>query len=78
MKPAGLQELCLQDTILIMMDTVPTLQELQQVLHYGWAKNARIYALKVSGLEGATDPNNGISVTDCFDVIKELAQQQTH
>lgn len=40
-------------------------------LTYGWAKNARIYALKVSGLEGASDPNSGISVTDCFDVIKE-------
>jgi len=38
---------------------------------YGWAKNARIYAVKVSGLQGSSDPNNGISISDCFDVIKE-------
>ena len=38
---------------------------------YGWAKNARIYAIKVAGLEGASDPNSGIPVSDCFDIIKE-------
>jgi subtilisin family serine protease len=38
---------------------------------YGWAKNARIYAVKIAGLEGTTDPSTGIPVTDCFDVIKE-------
>jgi subtilisin family serine protease len=37
---------------------------------YGWAKNAKIYALKVAGLEGTGDSGTGISVTDCFDVIK--------
>ncbi len=37
---------------------------------YGWAKNARIYSLKVSGLEGSGDENTGISITDCFDVVK--------
>jgi subtilisin family serine protease len=37
---------------------------------FGWAKNARIYSLKVNGLEGAGDTNTGISITDCFDVIK--------
>ena len=37
---------------------------------YGWAKNARIYSLKVSGLEGTGDSGTGISVTDCFNVIK--------
>lgn len=37
---------------------------------YGWAKNARIYCLKVGGLEGAGDSGTGISITDCFDVIK--------
>lgn len=37
---------------------------------YGWAKNAKIYSVKVNGLEGAGDSGNGISVTDCFDVIK--------
>ena len=38
---------------------------------YGWAKNARIYALKVDGLKGPTDPNSGIPISDCFDVVKE-------
>ena len=38
---------------------------------YGWAKNAKIYALKVDGLEGPTDPNGGIPISDCFDVVKE-------
>lgn len=37
---------------------------------YGWAKNARIYAVKVNGLESPSDGNTGISITDCFDVIK--------
>lgn len=37
---------------------------------FGWAKNARIYSLKVNGLEGTGDTNTGISITDCFDVIK--------
>ena len=36
----------------------------------GWAKDARIYALKVSGLEGSGDGGTGISVSNCFDVIK--------
>lgn len=37
---------------------------------YGWAKNARIYSVKVSGLEGTGDSGTGISTSDCFDVIK--------
>ena len=37
---------------------------------YGWGKNARIYAVKVAGLEGQDDSGTGISVSDCFDVIK--------
>jgi subtilisin family serine protease len=37
---------------------------------FGWAKNARIYSVKVAGLEGAGDSGTGISVSDCFDVIK--------
>jgi serine protease len=37
---------------------------------YGWAKNARIYSMKIAGLEGAGDSGTGISVTDCFDAIK--------
>ena len=38
-------------------------------LTYGWAKNARVYALKLSGLEGSGD-SGGISISDAFDVIK--------
>jgi len=38
---------------------------------YGWAKNSRIYAVKLAGLEGTSDPNDGIPVTDAFDIIKE-------
>jgi subtilisin family serine protease len=37
---------------------------------YGWAKNARIFSVKVGGLEGGGDSGNGISITDCFDVVK--------
>lgn len=37
---------------------------------YGWAKNSRIYSMKIRGLEGAGDSNTGISVTDTFDLIK--------
>ena len=37
---------------------------------YGWAKNARIYAQKLSGLEGSGDSGTGISVTDAFDTIR--------
>ena len=36
----------------------------------GWARNAHIYSVKVAGLEGTGDSNTGISVSDCFDVIK--------
>lgn len=37
---------------------------------FGWAKNARIYAVKVAGLEGTGDSGTGISIANCFDVIK--------
>ena len=37
---------------------------------YGWAKNSRIYSVKVAGLEGSGDSGTGISVANCFDVIK--------
>jgi subtilisin family serine protease len=43
---------------------------------YGWAKNARIYALKVNGLEGTGDTGTGISITDVFDVIKGWHQNK--
>jgi subtilisin family serine protease len=36
----------------------------------GWARDARIYALKVDGLEGSGDSGTGISITNCFDVVK--------
>jgi subtilisin family serine protease len=38
-------------------------------LNFGWAKNARIHSVKVSGLEGTGD-SGGISTNDCFDCIK--------
>ena len=38
--------------------------------NHGIAKNANVYFVKVNGLEGATDGSTGISITDCFDVIK--------
>lgn len=39
-------------------------------LTFGWAKGARVYSVKVAGLEGSGDSGTGISTTDCFDVIK--------
>jgi subtilisin family serine protease len=39
-------------------------------IHYGWAKNARIFSVKVNGLEGTGDSGTGISISDVFDVIK--------
>ncbi len=36
----------------------------------GWARDANIYSVKVNGLEGTGDGGTGISVSDCFDVIK--------
>jgi subtilisin family serine protease len=36
---------------------------------FGWAKNASIYSIKLSGLQGTADPNGGISVFDAFDCI---------
>ena len=38
---------------------------------YGWAKNAKIYSLKLAGLEGAGDSGTGTSATYAFDCIKE-------
>lgn len=37
---------------------------------YGWAKNAHIYAQKLSGLEAGSDAGTGISITDAFDCIR--------
>lgn len=34
---------------------------------YGWAKNAKIYAVKVDGLDAG---EGGIPITDCFDIVK--------
>ena len=36
---------------------------------YGWAKSARVYAVKVNALEGAGDEGTGITIPACFDVI---------
>lgn len=43
---------------------------------YGWAKNSRIYAMKVSGLEGSGDVG-GIPVVYAFDAIKLWHRQKT-
>lgn len=43
---------------------------------FGFAKNSRIYAVKVEGLEGSGDENTGIPVTDVFDVIKVWHQNK--
>jgi subtilisin family serine protease len=37
---------------------------------YGWAKEARVYSQKLSGLEGSGDSGTGISITYAFDAIK--------
>lgn len=36
---------------------------------FGWAKNSNIYSVKLSGLEGPSDPIGGIAVSDAFDCI---------
>jgi len=36
---------------------------------FGWAKNARIYSIKLQGLEGPTDPNSGLTDSQTFDCI---------
>lgn len=38
-------------------------------LTYGWAKNSRIFSIKLSGLQGAGDPSPGLSVATAFDVL---------
>ena len=47
-------------------------------LTYGWAKNARIYSVKMDGIEGDGDSGTGISDTDCFDVVKEWHNNKTN
>lgn len=37
---------------------------------FGWAKNSRIYAQKLSGLEGSGDSGTGIPISDAFDTIR--------
>ena len=44
-------------------------------LNFGWASNARVYSVKVSGLEGSGD-SGGISISNCFDVIKGWHQNK--
>lgn len=36
----------------------------------GWARDANVYSVKVNGLEGTGDSGTGISISNCFDVIK--------
>jgi subtilisin family serine protease len=37
---------------------------------FGWAKKAQIYSMKIQGLEGPSDPQPGIPVSQCFDLVK--------
>lgn len=37
---------------------------------FGWAKKAQIFSMKIAGLEGPTDPQPGIAVSQCFDLVK--------
>ena len=37
---------------------------------FGFAKGARIYAQKLDGLQGGSDPNSGIPTADAFDTIR--------
>jgi len=46
-------------------------------LNHGVAKGAAVYFVKVNGLEGSGDTGTGISVTDCFDVIKGWHNNKT-
>lgn len=38
-------------------------------LTFGWAKNARIYSIKLEDLKAPRDPGNGFSVATAFDVL---------
>ena len=44
-------------------------------LNFGWASNARVYSVKVGGLEGSGD-SGGIGISSCFDVIKGWHQNK--
>lgn len=44
---------------------------------YGWAKNSKIYSIKIAGLQGSQDPNSGMSISDIFDVVKEWHKAKT-
>jgi hypothetical protein len=44
---------------------------------YGWAKNSKIYSIKIAGLQGSSDPNSGMSISDIFDVVKEWHKAKT-
>ena len=45
-------------------------------LNFGWAPNARIYSVKLSGQEGSGDSGTGISVINAFDIIKGWHQNK--
>ena len=44
---------------------------------YGWAKNSKIYSIKIAGLQGTNDPNNGMPISDIFDIVKEWHKAKT-
>ena len=45
---------------------------------YGWAKGAHIYAQKLAGLEGVTDPGSGIPIGSSFDTIRLWHNSKTN
>ena len=51
------------------MDMELLVEAQQQVYILVGHPNARVYSVKVSGLEGSGD-SGGISISNCFDVIK--------
>ena len=46
-------------------------------LNYGWAKDAKIFSMKVGGLEGPNDPSVGIPISTAFDLIKLWHRNKT-
>lgn len=45
---------------------------------YGWAKGAAVYAQKLGGLEGESDPGNGIPIASAFDAIRLWHSSKTN
>jgi hypothetical protein len=44
---------------------------------FGWAKNAKIYSLKLAGLEGTGDSGTGIPISDMWNILIGFHQNKT-